>query len=206
MRMYKFFVTAAAFTFGLFSENAHASGLGRSTGSHVADEGAPRIEPLGLGAIPDVTEDLPQDVREALLERAAPALAAAIRESRRQAVERGVDSIPPQIRAALDPYFPAQILDKAKWTTAGGISLDGVLTNWFALEGAITLGEVIAFSDGAQAQEDVELWAHELTHVIQYEELGIETFAFEYLHDFGDMERQASSNASRIMAGVAATK
>ena len=74
------------------------------------------------------------------------------------------------------PYFPAQILDKAKWTTAVGISLDGILTNWFALEGAITLGEVIAFSDGAQAQE-VEVWAHELTHVIQYEELGIEAFA-----------------------------
>ena len=203
--MYKFFVTAAAFSFGLFSENAHVGGPGGSTGSHVAGEGALRIEPLGLGEVPDVTEDLPEDVREALLEGAAPALAAAIRESRRQAVERGVDSIPPQIRAALDPYFPAQILDKAKWTTAGGISLDGMLTNWFALEGAITLGEVIAFSDGAQAQ-DVEVWAHELTHVIQYEELGIETFAFEYLHDFGAMERQASSNASRIMAGVAATK
>jgi hypothetical protein len=39
------------------------------------------------------------------------------------------------------------------------------------------LGEVIAFSDGAQAQEDVELWTHELTHVMQYKELGIETFA-----------------------------
>ena len=145
-----------------------------------------------------------QDVREAILDRAGPALATAIRESRRQAVERGVDSIPPQIRAALDPYFPAQILDKAMWTTAGGISLDGLLTEWFALEGAITLGEVIAFSDGAQAQEDVELWAHELTHVVQYEELGIESFAYEYLRDFSNMEHQASSNASRVMAGVAA--
>ena len=204
--MNKFFVTAAAFTFGLFLETTHVSGLGTSTGSHVVGEGALRVEPLGLRPIPDVTEDLPPDVREALLERAAPALAAAIRESRRQAVERGVDSIPPQIRAALDPYFPAQILDKAKWTTAGGISLDGVLADWFALDGAITLGEVIAFSDGGEAQEDVELWAHELTHVTQYEELGIETFAFEYLRDFGAMERQASSNASRILAGVAATK
>jgi hypothetical protein len=117
-----------------------------------------------------------------------------------------VDSIPPQIRAALDPYFPAQILDKARWTTAGGLSVDGILTNWFALDGAVTLGEVIAFTDGAEAQEDVEVWAHELTHVIQYEELGIDTFAFEYLRDFGAIERQASSNASRIMAAVAATR
>ena len=39
------------------------------------------------------------------------------------------------------------------------------------LDSVRTDGEVIAFSDGAQAQ-DVEVWAHELTHVIQYEELG----------------------------------
>ena len=190
----------------LMDADALRTAAGFAGRPHVAGEGALRIEPLGLGEIPDVTEDLPPDMREALLEGAAPALAAAIRESRRQAVERGVDSIPPQIRAALDPYFPAQILDKARWTTTGGISLDGMLTNWFALDGAITLGEVIAFTDGAQAQEDVEVWAHELTHVIQYEELGIDTFAFEYLRDFGAIERQASSNASRIMAAVAATR
>jgi hypothetical protein len=186
--MSSFFVAAAALTVGLFAENADTS------------------EPLYLGAIPDVTEDLPPDMREAILDRAGPALAAAIRESRTQALERGVTAIPPQIRAALDPYFPALILDKARWTTSGGISLDGVLTNWFALEGAITLGEVIAFTDAAEAQEDVELWAHELTHVMQYEELGIDTFAYEYVRDFSSIEHQASSNASRIMADVAATK
>ena len=203
--MYKLLVAAAAVTFVLFSENANASGRGRITVSQVdSGEDVPRLEPLDPRAIPDVTEHLPEGVRDALLERAAAGLATAIRDSRRQAVERGVDPIPPLIRAALDPYFPPQILDKAKWTTAAGISLDGVLTNWFNLEGAVTLGEVIAFSDGTQTQ-DVELWAHELTHVVQYEELGIETFAFQYVHDFSAMENQASSNASRIMASIAAT-
>jgi hypothetical protein len=192
--MHRFVKAAAALSFVLFAENAHDS------------EGTPRIEPLDRGAIPEVTENLPQDVREALLDRAAPALATAIRESRRQALDRGVDPVPPHIRAALEPYFPTQILDKAKWTTAGGISLDGMMKNWFYLEGAITLGEVIAFSDGMEAQEDVELWAHELTHVIQYEELGIETFAFEYLRDFSNLESQASSNASRIMASIGTTE
>src|SRR5262245_53999588 len=91
--------------------------------------------PVIGGAVPEVTESLPPDVREAVLDNAALALATAIRESRRQALERGVDSIPPQIRAVLEPYFPATILDKARWTTAGGISLDGMLTNWFSLEG-----------------------------------------------------------------------
>ena len=57
-----------------------------------------------------------------------------------------------------------------------------------------------------QAQQDVEVWAHELTHVIQYEQLGIETFAFEYSYDFTDLENQARDNASRTMASIAAVE
>ena len=88
---------------------------------------------------------------------------------------------------------------------AGGISLDGALTEWFNMEGAITLGEIIAFSDGMQAQ-DVEVWSHELTHVTQYEQLGIDTFAFEYSSDFTVLEGQARDNASRTMASIAAAE
>ena len=74
------------------------------------------------------------------------------------------------------------------------------------MEGAITLGEVIAFSDGMQATQDVEVWAHELTHVMQYEQLGVETFAFQYSYDFTDLEDQARDNASRTMASIAAVE
>ena len=201
------FAAAAAFVLVLFAENIQAQGTGTATGSH-ADRGesAVRIEPLDSSETPDVTENPPPDVAQALLERAAPALATTIRESRRQALARGVESIPPNIRAALEAYFPAQILDKAKWTMAGGISLDGMLVHWFYLEGAVTLGEVIAFTHGEEAQEDVELWAHELTHVMQYEQLGIDNFAVEYLDDFSRMENEASSNATRIMASVEAAE
>ena len=159
-----------------------------------------------IAAFPEVTENVSPDVRESILDRAALALATAIRESRRQALERGVDAIPPEIRAELEPFFPPAILDNARWTIAGGVSLDGMLTSWFALEGAVTLGEVIAFSDGSQVSQDVELWAHELTHVMQYEQLGIESFASGYVHDYSGLENEASSNASRIMADIAAAK
>jgi hypothetical protein len=165
-------------------------------------EGTRQLEPLDPEAIPEATEALPPDVRQVLLEGAAAALAAAIRESRRQALERGVEPLPPHIRAVLEPYFPAPVLDAARWGTAGGISLDGMLKEWFYLEGAVTLGEVVAFSDDTKAQEDVELWAHELTHVTQYEELGVDTFALEYLSDFASMESEASGNARRIMASI----
>jgi hypothetical protein len=178
----------------LFAENAYDS------------ERTSRIAPPDQGTIPEVTENMPQEVQEALLDSAAQALATAIRESRRQALERGADPIPPRVRVALEPYFATQILDKARWTMAGGISLDGMMKHWFYLDGAVTVGEVIAFSDATDAQEDVELWAHELTHVDQYEELGIESFASKYVRDFASMESQASGNAGRIMTSIGATK
>jgi hypothetical protein len=191
----------------LSADFTRASGLSRIMGIHLdLTEDTLEIEPPDLAVIPEVIQTLPEEAREVLLNATAPVLAAAIRESRQQAIDRGVSPIPPHIRSTLQPYFPTAILDKARWTTAGGISLDGALTNWFNMEGAITLGEVIAFSDGMQAQQDVEVWAHELTHVVQYEELGIETFAFEYSSDFTDLEDQARENASRTMASIAAVE
>lgn len=193
--MHRFLNAAAFIGFMLFAENAYDSE--RTTKIAQLDHGA---------AIPEVTENMPQEVQEALLDSAAQALATAIRESRRQALDRGADPIPPRIRVALEPYFATKILDKARWTMAGGISLDGMIKHWFYLDGAVTVGEVVAFSDATDAQEDLELWAHELTHVNQYEELGIEAFAFQYVRDFNNMESQASSNASRIVASIGATK
>ena len=203
--MFKYLLKIAVVAcIALSAESTRASELSRITGIHLDQtQGTLEIEPPDLAVIPEVLQNLPEDVREALLNATAPLLAAAIRESRQQAIDRGVSPIPPHIRSTLQPYFPTAILDKARWTTAGGISLDGALTSWFNMEGAITLGEVIAFSDGTQAQQDVEVWAHELTHVIQYEQLGIETFAFEYSYDFTDLENQARDNASRTMASIA---
>ena len=155
--MHRFLNAAAFIGFMLFAENAYDSE--RTTKIAQLDHGA---------AIPEVTENMPQEVQEALLDSAAQALATAIRESRRQALDRGADPIPPRIRVALEPYFATTILDKARWTMAGGISLDGMIKHWFYLDGAVTVGEVVAFSDATDAQEDVELWAHELTHVNQY--------------------------------------
>lgn len=120
-------------------------------------------------------------------------------------MNRGVNSIPDAVRQELAPYFPPQILDKARWTTADGISLDGALKNWFNQEGAITYDEVIVFSN-IQLTNDVELWAHELTHVLQYSQMGVETFAFQYTIDWNGLESQARSNASRIIASINSTR
>ena len=192
--MHRFVNVAAVLGLVLFAGNAH-------DGDNPVHDG-----PRDPGTASELTESPQEDLPGALLEHAAAALAVAIRESRTQALDRGVDPIPVRIRAALEPYFPAQILDKARWTMAGGISLDGLLKSWFYLDGAVTFGEVVAFSDAMEAQQDIELWAHELTHVVQYETRGIDTFASDYLRDFNGMESEASSNASRIMASIGTGK
>ena len=64
---------------------------------------------------------------------------------------------------------------------------------------AMTLGEVIVFRDETRAREDTKLWAHELTHVMQYERWGIEGFAERYLEDSEAVEQEARDNADRYV-------
>lgn len=184
---------------------AQASWVSVITGVDVdLSRGTVSVKPPNLAAIPKMIQNLPKDVGQALLNPTAPALATAIRSSRGQALNRGVQSMPDQIRQQLAPYFPPQILNNARWTTADGISIDGALKNWFNQEGAITYDEIIVFANTGLTN-NVELWAHELTHVLQYSQMGIETFAFQYTIDWNGLESQARSNASRIIASIKAT-
>lgn len=159
------------------------------------------VKPPDINAIPKMIQNLPKDVSQALLNPLAPILASSIRFSRGQALNRGTQHIPGEIKQKLTPYFPANILNNTTWTTANGISIDGALKNWFNLEGAVTLDDVVAFSD-AQLANDVALWAHELTHVLQYSQMGVETFAFQYSYDWNSLESQARDNSSRIMSSI----
>lgn len=185
---------------------AHASWLSEITGIDIdLNRGRVAVKPPNLAAIPQMIQNLPKDVGQAMLNPAAPVLATAIRFSRGQALNRGTQPIPPHIRQELAPYFPPQILDKVRWTTAGGISIDGALKNWLNQEGAVTLDEVVVFSS-SDLTNNLELWAHELTHVLQYAQLGVETFAFQYTVNFNGMEAQARENASRIASSINASR
>lgn len=185
---------------------AFASWLSEITGIDIdLNRGSVEVKPPNLAAIPQMIQNLPKDVGQAMLNPAAPALATAIRFSRGQALNRGVQVIPAGVRQELSPYFPPQILDKVRWTTANGISIDGALKNLFNQEGAVTLDDVIVFSD-ANLISDIELWAHELTHVLQYAQLGVETFAFQYTFSFDGMESQARQNASKIASSINASR
>jgi hypothetical protein len=65
---------------------------------------------------------------------------------------------------------------------------------------AITLGDVVLFKNELVAETDLKVWAHELTHVMQYQRWGVEGFTERYVRDSGAVEREAIDNADRFAA------
>lgn len=132
----------------------------------------------------------------------SPALAAAIRFSRQQARGVGPREVPAEVRLVLEPYFDPALIERVRWTLAGRrISLGSLLAGWYYDEGAVTLEDVIVFSDPKVA-ENVWLWAHELTHVEQYARFGADGFALRYVLDWRSLEAEATANAFRITADI----
>ena len=135
-----------------------------------------------------------------------PALAQAIRFSRAQALTQSPEPMPDQIGAALAPYFSDDILEQARWTTAGqDLGLGSILARWYYEEGAVTLQDVIVFSDAAVAR-NVWLWAHELAHMEQYRRLGAQGFAARYAADWQALEAEANRRAFAITADIRARR
>lgn len=139
-------------------------------------------------------------------EATAVALAKSIKFSKRQTLAAGTEPLPPKVRRALEGYFPLDVLDGVRWTTAGRrIDLGSVLAGWYLREGAVTLDDTVVFSDGGTARH-IGLWAHELTHVTQYRELGVRDFARLYTTHWPMLERQAGRNAERVIASINAVR
>lgn len=125
-------------------------------------------------------------------EGAAQALGQAIRTTRERAVAAS-RPIPAGIRQALQPYFPPEVLDRLRWTIAdpNRLSLASVMAVNRDVEG-LTLDEVVVFGNCQLARDRLDLWAHELVHVLQYGAMGVDDFARVYLATAGSgLEKQA---------------
>ncbi|MBA1289179.1 eCIS core domain-containing protein [Pseudomonas japonica] len=144
-------------------------------------------------------------VNEALVQAAAPALQAAIAASRDDALASGVQPIPPEIRANLEGYIPANILDMVRYRVRGGgdLSLQVNAIRYGDAE-AITLDYVVVFKDQQAALYNPSLWAHELTHVQQYQSWGIHDFAVRYARNSGDVEKVAYDAQTQYAVWVVA--
>jgi hypothetical protein len=123
----------------------------------------------------------------------APWLADWISASRDAAVVAGVEPLPAGIRKALTGYVPQSVLDRIRWRVGSGGDLTLQQTAiGFGDVPAMTLGHVIVFKSRGEALEDSTLWAHEIKHVLQFDEWGIEGFAARYLNNYEAIEFAAN--------------
>jgi hypothetical protein len=135
-----------------------------------------------------------------LLDKGAKLLAGLIQSAREAAIANGVWPMPQRIHSALIGFFPDTILRKVRYVSghADAIDIPGLALTYGHID-AVTLGDVILFRDDRAAQADAKLWAHELTHVMQYERWGTDGFAMRYLKDHEEVEREARDNADRYV-------
>ncbi len=70
----------------------------------------------------------------------------------------------------------------------------------------LRLNYVVVFKEQNDALYNPVLWAHELTHVIQYQDWGIGDFAKRYVRNYRSVEQTAYDAETRYMAFAAASK
>jgi len=123
---------------------------------------------------------------------ASASLAYALRQARDQATALGSEPIPLHIRAQLEPWYDFAVLDAARYRVGDEQQLsaaNAMLQNPDV--NAVTLIDTIVFRHAGDAEDNVALWAHELKHVQQYQELGVEEFARRYTRDYQALEGPA---------------
>jgi hypothetical protein len=159
--------------------------------------GTPQPIPA-LQRLPGVISRLPQDIAN-LANPAGDALAFALRQAKAQA-SFGAQPIPPYIRQVLQPYFPPDILNSVRFNTfdRARIGLDSAVMMLNNDVAAITLEDITVFRNQADAQTAYLLWAHELTHVIQFRSRGIDTFANMYTTNSWVLENEAKDRAAWV--------
>ena len=127
-----------------------------------------------------------------------PLLAQAIRSTRDHVYPHG-HPMPVALRRQLSPFFPRTVLEKVRYSTEWDPAEDPLPSLFLGnnTKSAMTLGDVILFRD-TEGVADPLLWAHELTHVMQYEQLGIPAFATRYLTQGWELEAEAMAKADAI--------
>jgi hypothetical protein len=149
---------------------------------------------LGVPAVAagQAPSDGPPPLSPAMVQSLAPWLASWISSARDAAKAQGVEPIPAPIRAALTGYVPEPILDRVRWRVGGSdLSLPQNVIRFGHVPG-VTLDDVIVFEERRAALEDPKLWAHELKHVMQFAEWGVDGFATRYLSDYEAVESEAA--------------
>ena len=156
----------------------------------------------GCICLPDLGQvfgPVPDDIYQI----AAPALALWLTQARAEAASAGMQPIPPHIREQLLRWYAPGVLDTARYK----VSDDGQFNAATAMlqnpdVGAVTLIDIILFRDAQTAEQNIALWAHELKHVQQFQEWGVEGFAQRYTQDFNTVEAPAYAIQAEVRRWV----
>ena len=123
---------------------------------------------------------------------AASGLAHGLLQARQRAAADGTEPIPLHIRVQLEGYFDIAVLDSVRFKVGGDEALNAgnaLLQNPDVQ--AVTLIDIIVFRSAQDAQQNIALWAHELLHVQQYQQWGVNEFARRYTRDHNAIEAPA---------------
>ncbi len=138
---------------------------------------------------------VPQGIANALNELQAsvltgPTLERAIIESRNTAIS-GAMPIPPDVRRDLTGYASADSMNRVRYKIGdNGFANLSHLLEQGGVASAVTLIDVIVFRGPTEAA-DRSTWAHELTHVDQYRDWGVHSFAVQYARNWHGVEDPA---------------
>lgn len=161
--------------------------------------------PMSAGAEKSIEERTTQAVNDILVQQGAPVLQVLIARSRDEAMHAGVLPIPAEIRQHLVGFIPDVVLDVAHYRVQGGNDLTlQVNAIRYGDTAAITLDHVIVFKKIEDALHNPKLWAHELTHVAQYQRWGIRDFSIRYLRNFQAVEKEAYEAEKKYTAWAGA--
>jgi hypothetical protein len=99
--------------------------------------------------------------------------------------------IPPQIRQQLTGYASEDSMNRVRYKIGdnGVFNLAGVIEKG-GFAAAVTLIDVVVFRGPTEAN-DPSIWAHERTHVDQYQNWGVHSFAIQYARDYNGVENPA---------------
>lgn len=155
-----------------------------------------------LGATPD-------EIVTAIATTPLEVLLASALEASVQALEPDSKPLPSIIRKAMAPYFSSELLKTAKYRTqAFGITLPEAINGFQAFMGehsfAVTTGHIIHFSvEPGTDETGTHWWAHELAHVQQFSNWGINGFAEKYVKNYSEVEAAAENRAVEISKALA---
>ncbi|MBK8174004.1 MAG: DUF4157 domain-containing protein [Rhodospirillales bacterium] len=141
-------------------------------------------------------------VKERSVAFGAPLLAREIVAWRSEALVDGVAPMPAAIRRSLRGFFPDDLLNRVRYRIGWSAPRSLKSTAFDMLDTrAIALSDIVVFRDAAVSQ-DAAIWAHELRHVQQYDQWGIEGFAKHYVADSQVVEDNAWQETARFRMWV----